>query len=194
MRSLKDYLTEAEDYITKPAVGDVFEIEIARDEMLISGYITECVDDGIVIELDDRGVALLEGYGYVADAKSALGYFEQAENLPKFMAGRVNGVQYSRNDIATANTHNRLEKGFSKIVDKTIFKNSLSEKNTELLKLQKALFIFDSAPESEMLNLLNIKNKKDYFYKLNLQIIYDFYVSKNDKKKAEEIKLLIDEK
>lgn len=83
---------------------------------------------------------------------------------------------------------------FSKILDKTISKNSLSEKNTELLKLQKALLIFDSAPESEMLNLLNIKNKKDYFYKLNLQIIYDFYVSKNEKKKAEEIKLLIDEK
>ena len=29
MRSLKDYLTEAEDYLTKPAVGDLFEIEIA---------------------------------------------------------------------------------------------------------------------------------------------------------------------
>ena len=90
---------------------------------------------------------------------------------------------------------NKVSKnGFSKILDKTIFKNSLSEKNTELLKLQKALFIFDSAPESEMLNLLDIKNKKNYFYKLNLQIIYDFYVSKNEKKKAEEIKLLIDEK
>jgi len=90
---------------------------------------------------------------------------------------------------------NKVSKnGFSKILDKTIFKNSLSEKNTELLKLQKALFIFDSAPESEMLNLLDIKNKKNYFYKLNLQIIYDFYVSKNEKKKAEEIKLLINEK
>ena len=90
---------------------------------------------------------------------------------------------------------NKVSKnGFSKTLDKTIFKNSLSEKNTELLKLQKALFIFDSAPESEMLNLLDIKNKKNYFYKLNLQIIYDFYVSKNEIKKAEEIKLLINEK
>jgi len=35
MRSLKDYLTEAEDYLTKPAVGDVFEIEIARDENML---------------------------------------------------------------------------------------------------------------------------------------------------------------
>jgi hypothetical protein len=85
MRSLKDYLTEAEDYITKPAVGDVFEIEIARDEMLISGYITECVNDGIVIELDDRGVALLEGYGYVADAKSALG---KIDSRFKSLSGR----------------------------------------------------------------------------------------------------------
>lgn len=98
----------------------------------------------------------------------------------------------SLNQLYKINKESKNE--FSKILDKTISKNSLSEKNTELLKLQKALFIFDSAPESEMLNLLNIKNKKDYFYKLNLQIIYDFYVSKNKKKKAEEIKLLINEK
>jgi len=98
----------------------------------------------------------------------------------------------SLNQLYKINKESKNE--FSKILDKTISKNSLSEKNTELLKLQKALLIFDSAPESEMLNLLNIKNKKDYFYKLNLQIIYDFYVSKNEKKKAEEIKLLIDEK
>jgi len=88
MRSLKDYLTEAEDYITKPAVGDVFEIEIARDEMLISGYITECVNDGIVIELDDRGVALLEGYGYVAEAKSAL---DKIDSRFKSLSGRSMG-------------------------------------------------------------------------------------------------------
>ena len=98
----------------------------------------------------------------------------------------------SLNQLYKINKESKNE--FSKILDKTISKNSLSEKNTELLKLQKALFIFDSAPESEMLNLLNIKNNKDYFYKLNLQIIYDFYVSKNEKKKAEEIKLLINEK
>lgn len=88
MRSLKDYLTEAEDYITKPAVGDVFEIEIARDEMLISGYITECVNDGIVIELDDRGVSLLEGYGYVAEAKSAL---DKIDSRFKSLSGRSMG-------------------------------------------------------------------------------------------------------
>jgi hypothetical protein len=86
MRGLKDYLVEAEDYLAKPAVGDVFEIEIARDEMLISGYITECVNDGIVIELDDRGVALLEGYGYVAEAaKSAL---DKIDSRFKSLSGR----------------------------------------------------------------------------------------------------------
>lgn len=85
MRTLKEYLVEAEDYLTKPAVGDVFEIEIARDEMLISGYITECVNDGIVIELDDRGVELLEGYGYVAEAKSAL---DKIDSRFKSLSGR----------------------------------------------------------------------------------------------------------
>ena len=62
----------------------------------------------------------------------------------------------SLNQLYKINKESKNE--FSKILDKTISKNSLSEKNTELLKLQKALFIFDSAPESEMLNLLDIKN------------------------------------
>lgn len=98
----------------------------------------------------------------------------------------------SLNQLYKINKESKNE--FSKILDKKIFINSMSEYNTGFLKLQKALLIFDSAPESEMLNLLNIKNKKNYFYKLNLQIIYDFYVSKNEKKKAEEIKILINEK
>lgn len=98
----------------------------------------------------------------------------------------------SLNQLYKINKESKNE--FSKILDKKIFINSMSEYNAGFLKLQKALLIFDSASESEMLNLLNIKNKKNYFYKLNLQIIYDFYVSKNEKKKAEEIKILINEK
>lgn len=86
MRSFKDYLVEAEDYINKPSTGDVFEIEIARDEMLISGYITECVTDGIVIELDDRGVALLEGYGYIAEAHESAA--DKIDSRFKSLTGR----------------------------------------------------------------------------------------------------------
>ena len=104
MRSLKDYLTEAEDYITKPAVGDVFEIEIARDEMLISGYITECVNDGIVIELDNRGVELLEGYGYVAEAKSAL---DKIDSRFKSLSGRsmADAAREYGDEAAVSYTH-----------------------------------------------------------------------------------------
>jgi hypothetical protein len=51
------------------------------------------------------------------DAKSALEYFSQAENVPKFLAGRVDGVQYFRNGIATARNQRRLDAGFGKYVD-----------------------------------------------------------------------------
>lgn len=64
MKKLTDYLAESQETIDRPRAGDVFEIEIARDEMLISGMISEATDTSITLELDDRGIALLEGYGY----------------------------------------------------------------------------------------------------------------------------------
>jgi hypothetical protein len=53
----------------------------------------------------------------IFDARSAVEYFSQAENVPKLLAGRVDGTQYFRNGIATARNQRRLDAGFGKWVD-----------------------------------------------------------------------------
>lgn len=81
-----------------------------------------------------------------------------------------------------------------KILDNLIKKNKLSNNNTDLLKIKKSLLIFDNASEQEMLELLDIKsNKESHFKKIILQILSDYYLSKNQKNKAEELKVLINE-
>ena len=81
-----------------------------------------------------------------------------------------------------------------KILDNLIKKNKLSNKNIDLLKIKKSLLIFDNASEQEMLEILDIKsNKESHFKKIILQILSDYYLSKNQKNKAQEIKVLINE-
>ncbi len=101
-----------------PKVSDLIDAKKAGDRVA-QKRITDDIKLNHPAYNNDSAIKMLEDNGIV-DAKSAVEYFEQAENLPKFMAGRVNGVQYFRNGIATANTHNRLEKGFSKLVDKLV--------------------------------------------------------------------------
>jgi predicted negative regulator of RcsB-dependent stress response len=80
------------------------------------------------------------------------------------------------------------------ILDNLIKKNKLSNNSTDLLKIKKSLLIFDNASEQEMLELLDIKsNKESHFKKIILQILSDYYLSKNQKNKAEELKVLINE-
>lgn len=112
-----------------------------------------------------------------------------------------NNLLTTNNDIVILLSLNQLyqinkssKNEFIKILDKVIANDILSRENTELLKLQKALLIFDSASEAEMLNLLNINQKNKKFHNISLQIIYDFYLSKNETNKAEKIKLSLNEK
>ena len=112
-----------------------------------------------------------------------------------------NNLLTTNNDIVILLSLNQLyqinkssKNEFIKILDEVIANDILSTENTELLKLQKALLIFDSASEAEMLNLLNINEKNKKFYNISLQIIYDFYLSKNETNKAKKIKLTINEK
>ena len=81
-----------------------------------------------------------------------------------------------------------------KIFDELIEKKSLSSKNNELLKVKKSLLVFDDATEKEMLDLLDVKSNNSFFKKISLVILHDFYLSKNQKNKAIEIKRSIDEK
>jgi hypothetical protein len=59
MKKLTDYIVESES----PATGDTFAINI-REECLIESHVVDVVEDGIVIEGDERLLALLEEYGF----------------------------------------------------------------------------------------------------------------------------------
>jgi hypothetical protein len=59
MKKLTDYIAESES----PVVGDTFAINI-REECLIESHVVDVVEDGIVIEGDERLLDLLEEYGF----------------------------------------------------------------------------------------------------------------------------------
>jgi hypothetical protein len=65
MKTFSDYLTEAEYLAENPAVGDVFELEIAREEIMLESYVVDIVEDGIVIEADDTMMRILTHVGYL---------------------------------------------------------------------------------------------------------------------------------
>lgn len=67
MKSFKTYLTEAELMETNPAVGDIFEIEIAREEIMLESYVVDVVEDGIVIEADETMMSILRHVGYLEE-------------------------------------------------------------------------------------------------------------------------------
>jgi hypothetical protein len=62
MKSLREYITESEQWIDSPAVGDDFAINI-REDVLLETYVLEADDDRIVLASDDELVTVLEEYG-----------------------------------------------------------------------------------------------------------------------------------
>ena len=67
MKSLREYIDIVEDSYDHPTVGDVFEMEIARDETLIETYVVDVLEDGIVIEADDTMMRILTHVGYITE-------------------------------------------------------------------------------------------------------------------------------
>ena len=67
MKTFREYLNEAELTEGNPAVGDIFELEIARDETLIETYIVDVLEDGIVLEADDTMMRILTHVGYLTE-------------------------------------------------------------------------------------------------------------------------------
>jgi hypothetical protein len=58
-KNLRDYITEAEQYISGPAAGDAFDIEIAPGD-IVSTYVLESTEDSITVYGDEQTFALLE--------------------------------------------------------------------------------------------------------------------------------------
>jgi hypothetical protein len=67
MKSFIHYLTEAELSEASPSAGDVFEIEIAREEIVLETIVIDVLDDGIVIEADDAMMKILMHVGYLTE-------------------------------------------------------------------------------------------------------------------------------
>ncbi len=100
----------------------------------------------------------------------------------------------SLNKIIEINLKKKNPKKNIIIIDDILNSKKLSALNTELLKIKKALLIFDKADEKTMLDLLNKNEKQSKFYSLSMQILVDFYISKNELSKANEIQKLVNEK
>jgi hypothetical protein len=74
-RSLRDYITEAEAYVSGPVAGDEFDIEIAPGD-IVSTYVLESTEDSITVYGDETMMSLLETirrYGAVGSNR-AMGY------------------------------------------------------------------------------------------------------------------------
>ena len=67
-RRLEDYIRDSEQWVTNPAVGDDFAINI-REECLLESHVIESSDDSIVIQGDDRFLELLEQYGMLGETQ-----------------------------------------------------------------------------------------------------------------------------
>lgn len=67
MKSLREYIELVEDSYEYPTIGDVFEMEIARDETLIETVVVDVLEDGIVIEADDTIMSILNNVGYLGE-------------------------------------------------------------------------------------------------------------------------------
>ena len=100
----------------------------------------------------------------------------------------------SLNKIIEINLKKKNPKKNIILIDDILNSKKLSALNTELLKIKKTLLIFDKADEKTMLGLLNKNEKQSKFYSLSMQILVDFYISKNELSKANEIRKLVNEK
>jgi hypothetical protein len=67
MKSLKEYLAEAELLESVPSIGDVFEIEIAREEIVIETTVVGYTEDGVILEADDTMMKILTHVGYLTE-------------------------------------------------------------------------------------------------------------------------------
>jgi hypothetical protein len=98
--------------------GEVKRLKDAPDTAARSSIIRD-IKTNFPSYNNDEAIKLLERNDIV-DAKSALGYFEQVENVPLFLSGRIDGIQYFRNGVATARSQRRLGEGMGRWIDKEL--------------------------------------------------------------------------
>lgn len=91
MKTFREYLTETEEQLTTPSVGDYFDLVIARDETLIETFIVDVLEDGVVIEADDTMIRILTHAGYLNEDSN----MPPAENSTSPINGKKDSRQYN---------------------------------------------------------------------------------------------------
>jgi predicted negative regulator of RcsB-dependent stress response len=93
---------------------------------------------------------------------------------------------------------NNLENDSLKIIkffDKILLISSIDKENLNLIKIKKAMFLFNTGDEEDLIKTLNpIINSKSVWRNLAINVISDYFLSTNQKKKANEYIQLIDNK
>jgi len=122
-----------------------------------------------------KAISLIE-----TDNKKALKIFENLRN--------------SNNETIIVLSINKLLENYLK---KNQINNAISVINSnleiqsiflsDLIKIKKALLLFDNIKEDEILNLLNLKNN-NFFKDVKTKILIDFYEKNNQLDKANQIK------
>jgi hypothetical protein len=69
MKTFAQYLTEAEQHQYRPTVGDTVAFEI-NQELLIESTVIEMREDGVVLDLDQRSISVLENAGLIQTSEA----------------------------------------------------------------------------------------------------------------------------
>jgi predicted negative regulator of RcsB-dependent stress response len=93
---------------------------------------------------------------------------------------------------------NELETETSKIIlffNKIIKIKSIDKENLNLIKIKKAIYLFDTDEEELIIKTLNpIINSESVWSKLSIQLISDYFLSRNQSSKADEYMQLLKNK
>ena len=102
MKTLRDYIIETETWVDEPAQGDNFEFDIREGEYVIETYIVDTMEDGIVVQGDDRVMALLEEAGYT---------FEEIKRYGAVGSSRGMGFTMGESDMQPLDHQEEIEHG-----------------------------------------------------------------------------------
>ena len=103
MKSLREYIDLVEQSNEYPTIGDIFEMEIARDETLLETVVVDVLEDGIVIEADDTIIDILRHVGYLTEDSN----MPTAQDSISPIHSNVNKEHSSDNDLEEAEYRGR---------------------------------------------------------------------------------------
>ena len=93
---------------------------------------------------------------------------------------------------------NNLEKDSAKILnffDEILLIDSIDKENLNLIKIKKAIFLFNTDNEELIIKTLNpVINSNSAWRNMAIKLISDYFLSKDQKNKAEEYILLLNNK